>query len=943
MARSSLVIGIARYNNFRNLEKVVNDAGAIAEILEHHGHYAIEPLPRKLTDGDENRFELDQDPKKEVKSKDLIAKIKTFLSEQAKGKDALIYFAGHGFVQPDDAGDNIGYFAAADAGKDGQNGLSFDIFTKLVAKSELNSLVVLIDCCNAGNLLDRTQYQAMQQVFNQKNYYLMAACRGDEKAREGAEHGIFTAAVLAVLQTKIKAGEAVDADSLFSQVSQRLKQSGQEVVRSAMGGAITLIEKTRANLTPVVKETCPYVGLNAFDDKTAHWFFGRDKALGNLHQKLNKSSFVFVVGVSGSGKSSLVRAKLIPEYSNEKGYQVFVIKPRRNPLEQLKSVFTSDLNEADLDVIEAIEQLIDRGDLLSAVKELTQKPVLLVIDQFEEVFTLCSQKQEQGKFLKMLALVAEQSTADLVVVATMRADFMGECSDTNLDKIINEQMVWLSPMTKAEFTEAIVKPALTQRYELGEGLLEGILSDIEAEPNCLPLLEFALQKLWDHRDQQHRKLTADAYYRILKKIRGALNLHAETLYQGRSEAKQKWIRRLLLQLVRTGQDVKDTRQPTERQTLLALGKNAQEKKEIEIVLRALEGETGRLLTAYDENGIAMVDMAHEALMDGWERFQDWRLEHRQLRLLAGRIKDDHKQWLQVPEPDKDSFLLAQGVVILVEKVITEIIEYINSAQEEYLEQSIYKYKPWLNPGNLPEMVEIPAGQFWMGSPEGRGNDNEKPYHLVTLKAFRLGKYPITQAQWRTIALSPKIHRDLSLNPFRFQGNSFPVERVSWYDAEEFCARLSNLTGETYRLPSEAEWEYACRAGMQKYTKYCFGDNLNKLKDYAWFRENSEGTTHTLGQKNPNDWGLYDMHGNVWELCADDWQENYRSVPKDGTAQINNSDYDQGDNVTKVMRGGSWLHNAEHCYSGFRSSLNVFSYDDYYGFRIAYGSLLPKTL
>lgn len=347
-------------------------------------------------------------------------------------------------------------------------------------------------------------------------------------------------------------------------------------------------------------------------------------------------------------------------------------------------------------------------------------------------------------------------------------------------------------------------------------------------------------------------------------------------------------------------------------------------------------------------------------MDGWERFQGWRLEHRQLRLLAVRIKDDHKQWLQVSEPDKDSFLLAQGVVILVEKVITEIREYLNPAQEKYLEQSIYKYKPWLDPANYPAMVEIPSGQFWMGSPEGKGYDDEKPHHLVTLKGFHLSKYPITQAQWRTIALSPKIHRDLSPNPSRFQGDSLPVEQVSWYEAEEFCARLSRLTGKTYRLPSEAEWEYACRDGAMDYREYYFGDKIDQLDNYAWYGNNSgiepidaiaiweevdknaslytqrlnhnQNTTHPVGEKLPNAFGLYDMHGNVWEWCADDWYENYENTPADGTAWIDNN-HSQAQNLFKLLRGGSWDTDARHCRSAYRDYY-VARYQYYYlGFRV----------
>ena len=687
MAKSALVIGIARYSNFRNLEKTINDAGAIAEILEQHGHYAVEPLPRKLTLGDENRYELDRDPKKEVKGNDLTAKLKTFLLEQAKGKDALIYFAGHGFVVSDAAGDDIGYLAATDTGKDGQNALSFDIFTKLVAKSELNNLVVLLDCCHAGNLLDRSQYREMQKVFNEKNYYLMAACRDFERSREGEEHGIFTAAVLDVLRERVAAGKSVDPDCLFSEVSGKLKQSGQEAIRTSnYGGSISLIDRSLPSAAMVVDETCPYVGLNAFDESTAKWFFGRDDAWRRLQQKLSLSSFVFVVGVSGSGKSSLVRAKLIPELK-QKGYHVYVIKPRTSPLQQLKTALIADLNDAD--AIADIEDLIDSGDLSAAVAQLPNKPVLLVIDQFEEVFTLCRQKSEQSNFLKMLARVADRNPSnlvtDLVVVATMRSDFMGECNDPSLSKIINEHLVWLSAMTEDEFKEAIAKPAQLQGYEFGEGLLEAILADIEAEPNCLPLLEFALQELWTHRDRQSRKLTFEAYRQNLKGIKGALDLHAERLYGSLSESKQEWTRRVLLRLLQIGHDAKDTRKPTKRQELLALGTDEAARREIETVIRALEGNAGRLLTAYDEDGVAMVDLAHEALMDGWARFADWRSQDRDLRRLVDRLEKAYEEW--VKKAEMEEYLLPRGLMLEVREQWKKMEILLSASAQEYYQIS----------------------------------------------------------------------------------------------------------------------------------------------------------------------------------------------------------------------------------------------------------------
>jgi formylglycine-generating enzyme required for sulfatase activity len=209
----------------------------------------------------------------------------------------------------------------------------------------------------------------------------------------------------------------------------------------------------------------------------------------------------------------------------------------------------------------------------------------------------------------------------------------------------------------------------------------------------------------------------------------------------------------------------------------------------------------------------------------------------------------------------------------------------------------------LRDGVILELVKLPGGQFMMGaSPnDSDASDDEKPQHLVKLKAFGMGKYPITQAQYEAV---------MGKNPSQFSDNlNNPVEYVSWHDAQEFCQKLSRATGKNYRLPSEAEWEYACRAGTT--TRYYFGDDANQLGDYAWFIENSNKTTHPVGQKRPNGWGLYDMHGNVWEWCEDDCHDNYQGAPTDGSVWM------QRDSSSKILRGGSCFSLSWHCRSSYR--------------------------
>ena len=223
-----------------------------------------------------------------------------------------------------------------------------------------------------------------------------------------------------------------------------------------------------------------------------------------------------------------------------------------------------------------------------------------------------------------------------------------------------------------------------------------------------------------------------------------------------------------------------------------------------------------------------------------------------------------------------------------------------------------------------ELVRIPGGVFLMGSPKDEQwrYEDEGPQHKVQVPEFYMGKHPVTQAQWKAVAALPQVERKLEADPSYFKGDDCPVERVSWYEAVEFCTRLSAHTGREYRLPTEAEWEYACRAGTT--TQYHFGDTLtSELANY------DANQTTEVGSCPPNAFGLYDMHGNVWEWCQDHWHKNYKGAPTDGSAWD-----DQGESASRVLRGGSWFFNPGDCRSASRSSdLPGFRYI-YIGFRVS---------
>ncbi len=269
-------------------------------------------------------------------------------------------------------------------------------------------------------------------------------------------------------------------------------------------------------------------------------------------------------------------------------------------------------------------------------------------------------------------------------------------------------------------------------------------------------------------------------------------------------------------------------------------------------------------------------------------------------------------------------------------------------QRRYLSENL--------PGGVAlEMVEVPGGSFLMGSSELEANRKgyardlgkqlrervldrlpaESPQHVVKVAKFYFGKFEVTQSQWNAVASLPKVKRELMSDPSQFKGGNRPVEKISWEEAVEFCERLSRATGRKYRLPTEAEWEYACRAGVD--APFHFGQSITT--DWANFDgerrflsspdgANRQETVPAGSLGIANRFGLYDMHGNVWEWCLDGWHENYQSAPDNGGLW-----QDGAVTYLKVVRGGGWDSAGVECRSGFRDRLTSTLRMNNLGFRV----------
>ncbi len=1039
-----LVVGISSYqsNALGNLETPHLNAEAVAQILEKHGNFPDPTrLPAKWLNS--SRAEV---AKGELTSEELIKALRDLLLEDAKESEAIIYFCGHGIALKSQlSGKQEGFLATSDCEIEmegeqvtGQkNGISLRELNDLICQAKVSSLVVLLDCCHAGSLLENDLVKQTLTALNEKDYFLIAACRPKKKAYEGDKYSIFTKALLKGLSEE-QAGTdgTISCNRLFTIINEELQGKGQEPIYLGSGRSLILVSYPERSpvlaVAPLLDEReeirCPYQGLLAFTKEELPFFFGRKQVVEELARKLDRQPFILLIGASGSGKSSVVLAGLIP-WLEELGWQVLdSIKPGFKPLARLEEVLRENYFAEE-------EQLLDRcihdessEGLKPLLERFPQGRHLLVVDQFEELFTV-AQAEQRDRFIQLITQVAEFPNSPLAIVTTMRADFIEPCLGYEpLRQLMENEAKYLPTLTGNNLIDAIREPAKRQGYEVTDELLFQILTDIKQEPGFLPLLEFALTQLWAKRELAKHQLALEGYESIGGMV-GALNNHADKVYHyrdyekdspqdERSEAEKGLIKRIFLKLLQIGEGEKDTRVRQPKAVILSLaGDNLEQRKILTELIDGKQGLVkGRLLVTggSEQEGEAWVDLAHEALIEGWEKLNEWRTETREGRKLAKQVENEAQNWqaqgkltdsdylwggIKLDEAEKvmEEYATVVPLSILAQEFVEacrkkELRSYLQLPAFDNLDQmeleneaavksfltkprlwqllederekaqvrlaASWGLKQWgekvpiwsaeidakenislsrveppptvveeLGNGISLELVKIPGGEFWMGSPEGEEGSYsfERPQHQVKISPFLMGKYQVTQAQWLAIADLPKVKRELDLEPSYYQGDNRPVEKVSWEEAVEFCKRLARKTGKEYRLPSEAEWEYACRAGTTK--PFHFGQKI--APDVANYVQAGRGGTTPVGRfQVVNSFGLYEMHGQVWEWCEDNWHDDYKGAPNDGRAWVS------GTSSKYVVRGGSWACNTYNSRSAYRSKDERDNLDVDMGLRVA---------
>jgi len=769
----------------------------------------------------------------------------------------------------------------------------------------------------------------------------------------------------------------------------------------------------------------PFRALLSYEYEHAPVFFGRTRARNELRELLARqvergSAFVLVFGASGSGKSSLVKAGLLPDLalpgmigrvglvrravfrpSDAASYRhpgrsaaqsgddgemgelgdplvalaAAIMSPAALPelaglsysAEQLAAL----LREAPGQAAMPIRQGLTEAGKAAGLTDLAEARLIVVVDQLEEIFTIDRLgSADREAFVAALETLAKSGL--VWIVATMRSDFFDRLETMPSLAVLSagEARFLLLPPDEAEIGQIIRQPASEAglRFEhdpAGGVALDEVIRQTARDRGALPLLSFLLDQLWQKRSEAG--VLTFAAYRALGGLEGAIGNRAEQVFEAQPEA----VRRELVPLLRELVTVEGGR-PVSRTAPLS-------RFPVGTPLRALadafRGSEARLVVSGGDHDEAQLRLAHEALLTHWPRAAAQIAADARDLELRGRLEQEAEEWRTSPPREKKGRVRAAGLPLAEARALlarwgaelpAEIRNFIAASRRAagrrrlrlwgmvasaplavaFLAGVVWVGLVWWGVRQVEaemKFVAISKGCFQMGSPDSEAGryPSEGPLHKVCANAFDLGQYDVTQEEWRRVMIFPNASA-----PSYFKGNDrLPVENVSWNEAQRFLWLMSLFGHGSYRLPSEAEWEYAARAGTT--TSRYWGDNIDDacayeniadlslkkaapetLTVYANCDDGYGIATAAVGSFKPNPWGFYDMLGNVLNWVQDCYTADYSATPTDGSPNTS------GTCATRVLRGGSWGSIPRVVRAATRLDNTPASGGNYIGFRVA---------
>ncbi|MBS0151886.1 MAG: SUMF1/EgtB/PvdO family nonheme iron enzyme [Nitrospira sp.] len=700
----------------------------------------------------------------------------------------------------------------------------------------------------------------------------------------------------------------------------------------------------------------PYPGLMHFNRKYAPVFFGRTAEVREVLDRMQgpQGRFIIVSGNSGVGKSSLIDAGLLPKLEQgglSGGVQCECVRmvpsQRTDPWSSLLVAIGGIATRAGLRPDEIVDALNRKPDSLSEhltriIKNgLEGRALVLFLDQMEELFTAQDQTKAQ-QFLAALYRAAQENR--LWVLATIRSDHLHHCHDSpDMRAVLGGAGHYpLGPIEPYMVEDLIVKPAGCAGVRVSEELARRIVYDAGAEPGNLPLLAFLLNQLFEKR-KDHELTTG--VYATLGGVAGAIKQHAEQVERGIQEKSGEKTLAHLPTLFRSLVTVSVEGVPTRRRPLL------REFPEMKGLIKSLVD--ARLLHTEGQDEEATVSISHEKLFEVWPSLKAYvEVNKKQLidqRLLesraqkweelgkpwfdglaSGREYQDFRRSMTAATPLMKAYLDASSRAKWIQAGAIGLVMLFVSGAGAWLwttgltlEQALLRGKSYFMSIHIAPVLEtVPAGTFRQGKNGGKFLRAD-PVHEVSIKTFAMGKYEVTFEEYDRFAIA---ERRLLPHDQGWGRNKRPVINVSWQDAKDYAAWLSQKTGTRYRLPSESEWEYAARSGA-KQEDWAGTSNEAELGEYAVF---SNDRTAEVGTKKANGFRLHDLSGNVWEWVEDCWHETYQQAPANGSAWM---EANNGNCGRRVLRGGSWYLKPVYLRASFRDRYDADTRDDGIGFRL----------